>query len=184
MLCPKGHAVVSLEGVEKTLNPTTIRTRPRLRRKIKIQGGDISWKVMTEATSQGPRSSLLHLNCGYQSDSLGCDQKIIEPKNSQAKCFTAGSVFGWQRAGAVVPRALLGSKVNAECSTCHICYVPRGGRRICGFATGSSEQTRSLQYSPEQQLQEDHLKLHKALIWTPRQVWYRAVGHKPKCPMH
>lgn len=56
-------------SIERGKNPTnTMSTKPRqrLRREIKIQGGDIPKKVMTEATFLGPRPSLLHANCRYQ----------------------------------------------------------------------------------------------------------------------
>lgn len=113
-------------------------------------------------------------------------QENIRDKITQAKHFKAEFVHGWQWAGSV-PHTLLRSKVSAEdgLSAAHATSVTCQGMAAASvvFATDSSEQTRPVQYFPEQQLQEDHLKLRKALIWTLRQVWYCTVGRKPKCPI-
>lgn len=62
MLCPKGHTTQSLEGVGKETKPNNNENTQRPRRKIKIEGGDLSQRVITEAAFFRPRSSLLNLN--------------------------------------------------------------------------------------------------------------------------
>lgn len=98
---------------------------------------------------------------------LHVTRETIKTKISQSKSLKAEFVHGWQWAG-LVSHTFLRSKVSAEdgLSTAHGTSVTCQGMAAASvvFATGSSEQTRPVQYFPEQQLQGDHLKLHKALI--------------------
>lgn len=151
----------------KETKPNSNENTEWLRRKIKIQGGDISQRVMAEAAFFMPGSSLLSLKYRYQQIKicLHVTREQSRQKISQAKHYKGEFVHGWQWAGSV-PHTLLRGKCQgrAEHSVHHIWYLPGDGCCICGFATGSSEQTRPVQHFPEQQLQGDHLKLHKALI--------------------
>lgn len=64
--CFSPKDIQSLEGVGKQTKPNRSENTQWLRRKIKIQEGDMSQGVMTEAAFFRPGSSLLNLNCRYQ----------------------------------------------------------------------------------------------------------------------